>query len=718
MNDSSNETLYGNERYHFQEESPDLLQNGFYNSQSLKGHAQMVRKSIVMSESMASVQLTDLGDEQTGIAMTNSPSFSALASILEKKEASVGTKTSAMEPKTKDKLLSPNLIEFDSEAPQSNTAIPQVIPSTSDDIFKTPEVRQPQTFPTQEYRSMLETNEKKHKESPNVQVLDTCKEESATVSTFTQQQVAVVETKAFMSKNASLTNLPSPALSQPQSFDSPQQLNKKASNSNFKPQPLPKKSPKIAQNYSQRSSSMPVVAAQKEKKSDKRRSFISFFKTKRSVSTSDSVPQVKQEPRKQMSGSQSFHNNKEIPQPRVAHRSSSSTSLFSAFKRSKKVDIIQEESTKDDTFSISSGEGFNEDFNNLKIQVAPAQTPHTPQSATIIVEETEQKRYSQISQGETLFPKKLSAQDVESIVSLERNRSQSRHSIVSRHQSQNSNRPMSLVEAISSNARVEGMYVEQNIPRQPSMQSISTSIQQSPKQLNNYLPQGLDAGADGELFDVEEFSRSLEFDNIADSYGSDNEVSEFMEFADFIDFGGELDLSFDMEGQGPPLSQPPLNAGSTTSTPRQYNFQSPVSPKSPKFDFDNSSEKNSPQLRDSAFIPSMARPISMSFRGLKAPALQTFHQSDSNTSIDSSTVAPSFNASDIHVVQKINKHVVFSSKITLFDVFTEEEYDRRPDIATCNQLTPQLAQQIRAELNELKGEMEVHESSRCYTHFF
>jgi protein BNI4 len=663
---------------------------------------------------MASVQLTDLGDEKTGIAMTNSPSFSALASILEKKEASVGTKTSAIEPKTKDKVLSPNLIEFDNEAPQSNTTVTQVIPSTSDDIFKTPEVQQAQTFPTQDYRSLLETYEKKHEKSPNVQVFDTRKEDSATIPTFTQQQVTATKPKAFMSKNASLTNLSSPA---PQSSDSPQQLNKKASHSNFKPQPLPKKSPKIAQNYSQRSSSMPVVAAQKEKKSDKRRSFISFFKTKRSVSTSDSVPQVKQEPPKQMSGSQSFHNNKEIPQPRVAHRSSSSTSLFSAFKRSKKVGTIQEETTRDDTFSISSGEGFNEDFNKLKIQETTSQTPQMLQTPTVIVEEAEQKRHSQISQGETLFPKKLSAQDVESIVSLERNRSQSRHSIVSRHQSQNSNRPMSLVEAISSNARVEGMYVEQNIPRQPSMQSISTSIQQSPRQLN-YLPEGLDAGVDGELFDVEEFSRSLEFDNIADSYGSDNEVSEFMEFADFIDFGGELDLSFDMEGQGPPLSQPPLNTGSTTSTPQQHNFQSPVSLKSPKFDFDNSSEKNSPQLRDSAFIPSMARPISMSFRGLKAPALQTFHQSDSNTSINSSTVAPSLNASDIHVVQKVNKRVVFSSKITLFDVFTEEEYDRRPDIATCNQLTPQLAQQIRAELNELKGEMEVHESSRCYTHFF
>ena len=41
-----------------------------------------------------------------------------------------------------------------------------------------------------------------------------------------------------------------------------------------------------------------------------------------------------------------------------------------------------------------------------------------------------------------------------------------------------------------------------------------------------------------------------------------------------------------------------------------------------------------------------------------------------------------------------------------------------PISAPANQLTPQLAQMIKAELNELKSTMEVHESSRCYTQFF
>lgn len=62
--------------------------------------------------------------------------------------------------------------------------------------------------------------------------------------------------------------------------------------------------------------------------------------------------------------------------------------------------------------------------------------------------------------------------------------------------------------------------------------------------------------------------------------------------------------------------------------------------------------------------------------------------------------------------------VRFSSRIILYDTYNGDEYDRHPDTATCNQLTPLLAQQIKEELNAVKSEMEVHEDSRCYTHFF
>lgn len=62
--------------------------------------------------------------------------------------------------------------------------------------------------------------------------------------------------------------------------------------------------------------------------------------------------------------------------------------------------------------------------------------------------------------------------------------------------------------------------------------------------------------------------------------------------------------------------------------------------------------------------------------------------------------------------------VRFSSRIILYDTYNGEEYDRHPDTATCNQLTPLLAQQIKDELNTFKSQMEIHVDSRCHTHFF
>lgn len=62
--------------------------------------------------------------------------------------------------------------------------------------------------------------------------------------------------------------------------------------------------------------------------------------------------------------------------------------------------------------------------------------------------------------------------------------------------------------------------------------------------------------------------------------------------------------------------------------------------------------------------------------------------------------------------------VRFSSRIILYDTYNGDDYDRHPDTATCNQLTPALAQMIRNEINEVKREMEVHRDLQCYTHFF
>ncbi|KAF2735664.1 hypothetical protein EJ04DRAFT_434571 [Polyplosphaeria fusca] len=64
------------------------------------------------------------------------------------------------------------------------------------------------------------------------------------------------------------------------------------------------------------------------------------------------------------------------------------------------------------------------------------------------------------------------------------------------------------------------------------------------------------------------------------------------------------------------------------------------------------------------------------------------------------------------------RNISFSPRLQFHDVWSATEYDRRGEIATCNRLTPMLAQQIKEELNSFKMEMEVHEQSKPHTHFF
>ncbi|CCG81089.1 Putative uncharacterized protein [Taphrina deformans PYCC 5710] len=63
--------------------------------------------------------------------------------------------------------------------------------------------------------------------------------------------------------------------------------------------------------------------------------------------------------------------------------------------------------------------------------------------------------------------------------------------------------------------------------------------------------------------------------------------------------------------------------------------------------------------------------------------------------------------------------LTFCPRITIHETYTAMEYDRRGEIATCNRLTPLLAQRIKEELNAYKmDEMDVAEESRVHTHFF
>jgi hypothetical protein len=49
-----------------------------------------------------------------------------------------------------------------------------------------------------------------------------------------------------------------------------------------------------------------------------------------------------------------------------------------------------------------------------------------------------------------------------------------------------------------------------------------------------------------------------------------------------------------------------------------------------------------------------------------------------------------------------SRNISFSPQIRFHDTWPSGEYDRRGEIATCNRLTPMLAQQIKEELNTFK----------------
>lgn len=66
-----------------------------------------------------------------------------------------------------------------------------------------------------------------------------------------------------------------------------------------------------------------------------------------------------------------------------------------------------------------------------------------------------------------------------------------------------------------------------------------------------------------------------------------------------------------------------------------------------------------------------------------------------------------------------NRRATFAQNLSVHSTWPPAIYDRRGGLATCNRLTPSLAQRIKEELNAFKmDEMEVHHSSRIHTHFF
>ena len=131
---------------------------------------------------------------------------------------------------------------------------------------------------------------------------------------------------------------------------------------------------------------------------------------------------------------------------------------------------------------------------------------------------------------------------------------------------------------------------------------------------------------------------------------------------------------------------------SPATTPRAYRASSFNLPQIPRVnDSPNSSEPSTPS--DGA----PPRP------GHRRTDSVTIEGSDSDY-FSSITQFAAFDGPGISVTPQgsLARNISFSPRIQFHDTWPSLEYDRRGDIATCNRLTPMLAQQIKEELNTFK----------------
>lgn len=712
-----------------------LLSTAFYSSETAANHASNLRKSIVFSDSFDSDQFEDLRDcdadgasttegQTKPIAMTNSPSFSALSAILENKSrkssvrpsnASNDTLISNTETLThpeqvarEQQVRSPDLIDLDGcvdAAATGPAARAAAQPAAHDDIFKTPEVAQTGVFGDSQLQLACDQP-----------VAQRAHDSLFRAPEIVQKKPAAARSDAIGEEHG----LRQPAF---------------AVTDNLLPQELPKRTAKT-----KRQSSLPEITQHhpqqlKEKKKNK---FIAFFKnSRRSASTShlphpagapatnapataapatrtpatktpataapatqsrqSVLPKLRTKTRHQQAAG-------EIPELRAsASAVSLNDRLLKPFKRKPIVNHSVESLPSVSSFASAHNEHRLNDISDRESEL-DADTDTDDESGSILespedkvsksssfVEDFRLNRLSIISQnsiisnGEVIFPKSLNDEEVESIVNYE-----------------------NLLQSPSRSVRSRK----------------STGTETAAYKSLNPQPAGSFSAAGQQQDDGDD----------------DEDVSKFMEFADFIDFGGDLNLKFDLEN--PPLSNSPI-------LNRELLLNS--------------------SLGAGAGAGETSRPISMSFKGLKSPAIandgrlpldhegyyyedsdledmeDTFineinHELEDDTSDDfNSEFIPSddgfyedelhsqgYHSQDYHSEDneftfeeiKPAKSVKFSSKILLYDTFHQDDYDRHPEIATCNQLTPQLAQQIKNELNQLKSEMPIHRDSRCFTHFY
>ena len=388
--------------------------------------------------------------------------------------------------------------------------------------------------------------------------------------------------------------------------------------------------------------------------------------------------------------------------------------------------------------------------------------------------------------GEAFFPKLLDADEIENIVTLERNRSQRSGSI----------RRRASMDTLSINAQNEGMTVHeasgvilstpdltkspagsilrsgrfeqvdtfpsQDFSQKYESQEMSLTTEDSNNQLFASMEEKLDQltndykNENVTQSDIDLLHSAKEKNTISTpQVENDPELmSDIMEFADLINFGDGIDLDIDAnQGSTEDVSetfhsslaptyadvvQEPEEDNSYTEEDYERFMTSEQEGLGISTDHDNMADDllGNTNFEDENFndvveeeydVPEVYhaghsildddfqdsnRPISMSFRGLSGPSFN-----DTSGMENEGEFAMGVQDEEEEPEQP-GANVKFSSEIILFETYGEFEYDRHPDIGTCNQLTPQLAQMIKAELNELKSTMEVHESSQCYTQYF
>lgn len=111
--------------------------------------------------------------------------------------------------------------------------------------------------------------------------------------------------------------------------------------------------------------------------------------------------------------------------------------------------------------------------------------------------------------------------------------------------------------------------------------------------------------------------------------------------------------------------------------------------------------------------------LSPSSTGSFSPGTSPYNHPNTSEPILSNMKSIHMTTRSVTTGPKMKRNISFATNLSVHTTWSGTTYDRRGDPATCNRLTPQLAQAIKEELNAFKmEEMAVHHLSRNYTHFF